>query len=68
MERRFDSIEIMDADGNLAPAPAHCPVECLLQPHDREDGLLVERDIPYDRRAEIRTYRGEFWVDGKSDP
>ena len=51
MERGFDLIHIVDADRNLAPAPADCPVERFLQGHDALDRFIVKRDSPNDGRT-----------------
>ncbi len=41
-ERGIYRVHVMDADRNLAPAPADRPVERLLQGHDALDRLVIE--------------------------
>ena len=60
MERRGDRIEVVDADGNLAPSPSHCPVQGFLERHDREDGLVVEGNVPDDRGGEAGRIAATF--------
>ena len=66
-ERGADTGEVVEADRDLPAAPAHGPVERLLQAHQRDDRLLVEGEATHHGRPEIRADLREARVDRERD-
>ena len=66
-ERGADTGEVVQADRDLPPAPAHGPVERLLQSHQRDDRLLVEGEAAHHGRPEVRADLRKARVDRERD-